>query len=415
MGKKLISLFLVACVCLISGCGRREELPVAVWSGSYDDGETGEDGSGDPWDESGYETSELSEELSDFRITLEGEEYRFPTSFQAFTARGWSYQGEPERTVNSESYLEGEIFEKDGHAVQVYIWNADMESRNIEDCRIAGVRFDAATPESRDIRAELPAGVLLHQSTERDVVSIYGEAADRYEDEGGVILTYADGAYRSIQLGFDSENGTLKMLDILNIEETGATVPADETFPREPDAYREPDRPGNTLADAVVEFGGDLYRLPAPVKAFEENGWRVSAQESEASVEGGQYGSAILEREGRTFYTVVRNAGENAAPVSECLVTEVSGTLDADSAPVVLAGRITLEMEEKEFLEIVGDEEREEQFCEEENIAVYTFYSNDARLDYTEVTVDRVSGRVCGIKVVCNRDTDLEEQVRGEE
>ena len=72
-------------------------------------------------------------------------------------------------------------------------------------------------------------------------------------------------------------------------------------------------------------------------------------------------------------------------------------------------------MEEEEFLEITGHMPGEEEFLEEEQAVLYRFYRNEAGLDYTEVKVDQTTGLVCQMKVVCNRDRDLEEQILEEE
>lgn len=82
---------------------------------------------------------------------------------------------------------------------------------------------------------------------------------------------------------------------------------------------------------------------------------------------------------------------------------------------MVLAGGVFLGMEEEAFLEIAGHMPGEEEFLEEEQAVLYRFYRNEAGLDYTEVKVDQTTGLVCQMKVVCNRDRDLEEQILEEE
>ena len=409
MYKKIAAGWLAVCACLMLGCGQKEEIPVASWSSSSR--EETEDGYENLWDESGYENRELPEELSWFEIEIEGETYRLPADFSLLSDRGWNYSGDPEREIDSGSYLEGELFEKDGRTLTACIWNPEGTSSRVGSCRIAGLRLDAWVPENEELQAELPGGLALGRSAPEDAERLYGEPSDRYEGEDGWILTYAHGAYQSVQMGFDGESGKLRMLELLNIEETGQALPAGKPAADPMDTYQEPALPGNTLAESVVEFGGDLYRLPAPVAAFEKNGWSVRRGGSEESVESGQYGTVILERDGTEFYTVVRNRGETAAAVASCLVTEVSG--EQDTVPMVLAGGITLGMEKEEFLDRVEGIPRKER-PEEGDRTAYLFYKNEAELDYTEITVDEASGRVCRMKVVCNGDSDLEDQVLGE-
>ena len=413
MRRGMTALALAVCLSLCGGCAERQEIPVSALESSSREGMDREEGAGTIWDESGYEDAALPEELREFEIRIQGETYRLPADVQTLADRGWEYQGDPERVFDSDSFVEGEIFQKEDMVLAAAVLNEAGEASRAADCRIAGLEIDGSLPGNRQLEAELPGEISLGDATEAEVREAYGEPADRYAEEEKVFLTYGTGVYRSVQLGFDEETGILRFLKLFYIEETGEETA--ETSSGGAKEYREPERPGTSFAESVVEFGGDLYRIPAPVSAFEKNGWHIRREESEQTVEGGQYGAGILEREGARFYTVFRNPGSSAAKLSQCLVTEVSAGEGAAEVSMVLAGGVFLGMEEEAFLEIAGHMPGEEEFLEEEQAVLYRFYRNEAGLDYTEVKVDQTTGLVCQMKVVCNRDRDLEEQILEEE
>lgn len=56
--------------------------------------------------------------------------------------------------------------------------------------------------------------------------------------------------------------------------------------------YQTPAALGSDFMDPEVEFMGNLYRLPAPVSAFLDNGWEMKDVAEDAFVEG--VGSNLL-------------------------------------------------------------------------------------------------------------------------
>ena len=411
MRKKYGSLLLLAAALTLAACREKESIPVSPDASSLEE----EDPSDVPGDLQGEEIPvyevELPEDLSSFSAAIWGEVYEFPMSWEEFAGHGWTRQGSPEQTVDSRSYLEGETFEKDGNILQAYILNPEPETLPAEKCSIAGIRVDTGTPEGKNIYINLPGGIVMGQSLEENVTEPYGEPVDRYQGEEGMVLTYEYGTYRSVTLGFDGEAGVLRSLDLKNTElpeeETlpAQTVPSEEVL-----EYRRPEGPGEKLADAVVQYDGVYYRLPVPVREMEARGWILNRQESDEILEAGQYGHGTLEKGGARLYTVLRNSGEETAASEDCLVTSLTGDLDTVKVPIVLAGGITLGMQEEAFLLAVRGEEYEKTENLQEDTAVYTFFQEGSQADYTEITLDGSLKLIREIRVVCNQDRELDLQ-----
>ena len=409
--KKYIGLLVLAGAVLMAGCREKEEIPLTLSTTSLEDGEP-KDSLEDvelPGEEIPEYAVDLPEDLSSFTIAIWGENYQLPMEWQAFEDMGWDYQGDGELTVDSESYLQGEIFEQSGNSLTVDIMNPRTTAQPVSDCYIAGLQIDSSASEGAGIYVDLPGGITLQKSTLEEAVKAYGEPVDRFEGEKEVLLTYEYGMYRSVQLGFAKDTGILARMDMKNMRNTeGMDVASVSSNPTEEVRnYTAPEGPGDVLGDFVVEYDGQFYQLPAPVAVFEKNGWVLNEAESDYAVMYGKYGCVTLEKNEVKLYAVVNNYGEEATTVSNCFVTTLYGDLDTTKVPIVIAGGITLGMPEDDFLALAGDDEWEKKEDEETHLVTYTCYLNESRVDYTEVTVDGLLHLVRGIKLVNNEDVEL--------
>ena len=73
---------------------------------------------------------------------------------------------------------------------------------------------------------------------------------------------------------------------------------------------------------------------------------------------------------------------------------------------------ITLGTSESDFLAKAGDAKSEKTEKEDSNLTLYTFYSDDEKLDYTEVGIDNDLKLVRSIKVVHNQPEAPEEEAK---
>ncbi len=388
----------------LGACRNKDEIPLTLSTSSLEDG--------DPVDElehvdlPGEEIPEyavdLPEQLSSFTIAIWGENYSFPMTWQEFTEMGWEYQGDDQETVESESYLQGETFEQSGNTLTVDLMNGGAEACPVTESSVAGIQIDTTSSGGGAIYVNLPGGIVMQKSTLEEAEAVYGDPVDRYEGETETLLTYEYGTYRSVQLGFDPENGILRRIDLKNMKGSGSEdlSGVDATTTEEVKAYAAPEKAGVKLEDYIVEYGGQLYQLPAPVAVFETNGWKVNQEESDEAVAGGKYGYVTLEKDGAKLYTVVENLGQEATTVSNCFVTSLYGDLDTTRIPIVLAGGIRLGMQEEEFLGLSGEIQWEKTEDAQKQQTVYTFYSDEGHTDYIQVTLDNTLQLVRGIKVV---------------
>ena len=235
---------------------------------------------------------------------------------------------------------------------------------------------------------------------------VYGAPRDRYEEGSTVSCTYTYGVNREAVLGFEDNMLTqVELKNYSNPEGEQELEDAEKGTTPEVEAYEPPEQLSEELNDFTVLFGGSLYRLPAPVAVFEDNGWELNSEESDEAVAGGEFGYVTLEKDGQKLYTIVYNFGEEPAVASNCFVTSVSGDMDTVKVPITVAGGISLGTAEADFQAFADGKEYEKSEDQEAGTVTYTFYADGSDQDYTEITVDSALGMVRGVKVVCNRGT----------
>lgn len=392
----------------ISGCGKKTEtIPITTISQSTDDDDP-EDNmtvSGDSDEIPEYDV-ELSKDLNSFQLAIWGDTYEIPESYADFTALGWVYNGDDTKEIQPESFSEGESFEKDGNRITVDIANPDTTTKPVSECRIGGIHIDTSTPEGQNIYVSLPNGVILQQSLMDETENIYGAPKDRYETDTSVQFTYEYGLYQTITLGFDAKTGILFSLDMQNFTTTADTEALDDvsdaTTP-EVEAYTAPENDSSEINDWTVRFDDVLYHLPVPVNELLSHDWVINAKESDSAVLNGKYGYVTLEKGSQKLYCTVHNYGTEATTVRNCFVTSLYGDLDTTKIPISITNGITLGTSESDFLAKAGDAKSEKTEKEDSNLTLYTFYSGDEKLDYTEIGIDNDLKLVRSIKVVHNQ------------
>lgn len=126
----------------------------------------------------------------------------------------------------------------------------------------------------------------------------------------------------------------------------------------------------------------------------------------------GKYGYVTLEKGGQKLYCTVHNYGAEATTVRNCFVTSLYGDLDTTKIPISITNGITLGTSESDFLAKAGDAKSEKTEKEDSNLTLYTFYSDDEKLDYTEIGIDNDLKLVRSIKVVHNQPEAPEEEAK---
>lgn len=414
MGKytKHILVILLAGL-LLAGCSsKKEEKPLSDNPLPEDDNESlvmdGDDtDTPSAEDEVPQYDVELPDELSSFSFSFWGEEYTLPMKKADFSALGWAADGLEQMELQPQSYIEDVTFSQADQKISADLVNMTDQVQSADQCLVGGISVDASG-QTADLYMELPGEIILRIATEADVREAYGAPRDRYEEGNTVSCTYTFGVNREAVLEFTDD--ILTKVDLKNYTDPEGDQNlegVEQGRTPEVDAYQPPEQLSAELNDFTVLYAGNLYRLPAPVASFEDNGWDLNAEESDQAIPAGEFGYATLEKDGQKLYTVIYNYGQQPTVSSNCFVTSVSGDMDTVKVPITIAGDISLGTSLAQFEAFADGKDCEKSEDEKAGTVTYTFYADGSKQDYTEITVDRALGMVRGIKAVCNRGTSV--------
>lgn len=117
---------------------------------------------------------------------LEGEESSFSDVFAKLDAAGWAYDTE----INDSETVAADdfgilIFSKGEKSISVWVTNSGSEEKSYKDCEVTGV----SDSNIDNGILELDGGIQIGSSYE-DVIGVFGDAGDVYEDDNFKSLEY---------------------------------------------------------------------------------------------------------------------------------------------------------------------------------------------------------------------------------
>ncbi|MGI6017499.1 MAG: hypothetical protein ACOX8M_01615 [Marvinbryantia sp.] len=349
-------------------------------------------------------TAVLSEDLYSFQLKLNGELYQFPMTYTDFTALGWEYQDDETMEVAPNEYSPSATFQNGDLKLYASVVNLSINTLPVSECLIGGISLDQyQIKDAPDTTIEFPGGILYGTATLEDVKAAYGEPSNVYEGDLYTNLTYEYDYKQSVDFYIDAETGVLNQFEIDNFAaDTEANTAAAAEVSSEPTAsvlaYTAPTELGDDLTSFIVDFAGSLYQLPAPVSVFEENGWKVKTEDSDAVVAGGDFGWVTMMKDNQELHVIARNYDANAAVINNCFVTSVEASKYTTNLPMTLQKGITVGMSTADLeaaLEGV-DYEKED---EDGSFAYYTVTGSESSLDRVSISVNKEDDAVSTLEV----------------
>ncbi len=343
----------------------------------------------------GTASTELSDDIYSFQIQINDEVYQFPMSYDDFVARGWeydpgTYEEAPEFQPNQ--YSVTETFKKDGLEVYGIVANFGINTETIEKCQICGITLDNYNFDKEGTASViLPKGIEWNVSTIDDIKAAYGDPTDTYDGEYYTALTYELELYQQAKLYVYKEENALLKIEIRNMVpiEGAATADAAEVSDEVPDVvkkYVAPTSLGSDLEEFIVEYDGDLYKLPCPVSEFEKNGWKIVESDSDGVVKGKSFGWVTIMKNNQQFRTIANNYADNATSISNCFISDLEAGEYSTKVPMKLCNGLESEMKKEDAIKILEKEKK----MEETKGSSYTEYVIpllDSKTDYVLVII----------------------------
>lgn len=371
-GKGIV---LAAAVLVLAGCRGQEA-----------GGDTVGENSGAQQEETAVEYHpQLSDKLWEFQFAINGEVYCLPSKIEEWEEGGYALPGDrQEALLETESYVQGEKMESQELEFSVDVVNLESMEQKLGDCYVGGIVLE----ETKGAVLQLPGEITIGESLLSQVTEAYGTPTDEYEEKDSVYLTYEYGIYKKAELVFDLEEERLYKAVLTNYREPGEEEEINKEVPAEVAGYQEPQVYSVNPLDYVVSYGGDFYRIPAPVSQFTEKGWKILEEGSDTSVKSGKHGYVSLEKAGQVLYAVVRNYSQDTVGIENTFVTSLSGDFEVTKVSIGAGDGITLGMTEEDMKIRLGGTTYETGEDEKGN-SCYSCYSDESGQNYVKFLVDR--------------------------
>lgn len=265
----------------------------------------------------------MSDDPFDHTIWIEGTVYKLPCPYEALTAAGW--------TISSSGYsdtfmVEGnktEAFQMSANGKRLYVtaYASGKEAKAIRDCQIVAISWEAGS----SVDARLAKGITVSAPLDQ-ILAAYGVPSYRYDGSGYTSISYSPvGAPdREVKFICYTEPGMEKYSSI-TVKSDGTTDSRADTNTQRPaylDGYAAPEALGTDYKTPSLRLGGDLYRLPAPVSEFIDNGWKSIEQPN--AVPSGNTGKIRMERNGIRIELSVTNFADYQTIPENCAVHKIA-------------------------------------------------------------------------------------------
>lgn len=272
--------------------------------------------------------AQISEELYDFQIQLDGEVYQFPMTFDEFVAYGWEFDGEPEELEMDLEPNQYDLvyFTKGDVECMVFVLNLGLNTQPISAGLVGGISIDNFDWDVNTGSVVLAKEIERGKATLEDIKAAYGNPTDTYEGDLYTSLSYEKDLYQNVELYVYKESGVLEDVEIRNfvVPEGFDAGEVNEEVPEDVTAYQAPAELGSDLMAFNVEFDGALYQLPCPVSELVANGWTIDTDNSAEYIPAKSSDWVAFIKEGYTFDILAYNNADYATIPENCWVEELS-------------------------------------------------------------------------------------------
>lgn len=266
-------------------------------------------------DESFYE---MSDELGDFTLALNGKTIKLPLYYDDFVKSGWSLsKADKNKTLKARQYGVFEI-ELEGAKMGAYFVNFKDEEIDIKKTAVCGV----VSEWDETAVVELSKSVKLGSSKKADIIKKFGKPTTQTSDE----ISYSFGEKAEIILTI--KNGVVFKIDAKNIADP-LYLNASEKVPRIVKDYKAPKELSTKLSDFTFYLYGKTYTMPLPVSVLIENGWILAAKTDDFILPGETYEGAVkLTTLNRTLTFDVKNLADYPTTAQNCFITAIESKYD---------------------------------------------------------------------------------------
>lgn len=156
---------------------------------------------------------------------------------------------------------------------------------------------------------------------------------------------------------------------------------------------------GEDLSQFIVEYDGDIYKMPILVSELLDNGWKVKTDNSTAKVPANDSGIAYLTKNNITINTRPKNYSDTPIAIENCYITSLIGNNSSLKVPITLSKDITIGMRQSELEASLEDIDYD--IKEHYSLIYYHLKISDSNREYIDLILDKDLDSVSEIVVSC--------------
>ena len=342
----------------------------------------------------------LSDDIYSFQIQVDDDVYQLPMTYDQFRAFGWEYDGDDTVSISSESRTTTNVFKKGSLTCYVGMMNFDVNARPLNECHVTSIKFDSFLIKDNEITLTLPGGATYGGSLET-AIALYG--TPYYEYDNGTTrksVTYQLSSYQEVKIGSEYEKlDVIGEIEVENISKPADFIsgPVSSDVPAIISKYQAPSKLSDDFGDFIVEYGGDLYQLPAPVSVFTANGWKVIEDASETTISGKDSSWVTIMKDNQKLKVLAKNYDENATAITNGFVTDVVSDVYSSKTPIKITKNISVGMSRSELESALSGVEYESE--DSSSFDYYNIYPTGSKVDYYSISVSKETDAVTKVTV----------------
>lgn len=346
---------------------------------------------------------ELSDDLYDFQVMIDGELYQFPMSFADFEAMGWKYGGDETKLIAPWQSSSVETFTRGDLKIYTRLFNLGINTVPLSESMVAGVNVEKYYyDQAPGTEIVFPGGLVFGEATLDDLTAAYGSPDDDYENDMYTKVTYDQDYYESWDFYVYAESGVVEEFEVTYVVADEDAIAADLALVTdapiaEVTSYVAPTELGDDPFAWIVEFDGVLYQMPAPISQLIENGWELD-KDSPSVIYGADYEFIDLKKDGETLHGMANNYNPNATVTENCFMTLLESDEFGPEVDITIPTGVTIGMSAEDVEAALGDIDYEI----DDDSSYFIYYSIEDPSDSwneIEIRVDKETGAVVAISV----------------
>ena len=300
---------------------------------------------------------ELSEDIMDFEIAIDGEVYKFPMWFKDFEEKGWEFKDDRTIELSSYDYEVCMEWERNGVRAETDIYNLSLNNATLENSLVTELVINYYDLQDLKVSVEFPCDIIVGKSTKEDIINAYGEPDDIIDRLDEEQLCYDGPEYdQTHNFLVNKDTGIFTNFILENVSEVeGLNNEVSAEVPEDVANYIPPTELSDSLNDVTFKLDEVVYELPCPTAYFLENGFTIAEDYENEVVPAGSIATIYFRYDNKEISAMVRNTTGKATTPEHCWVIEfyAFSTWTELNLNMILPEGLVVGMTEEEVLAIL--------------------------------------------------------------